>query len=547
MIIGERSPRLSSPASARVPYTMQRRILFVAIVAMACAQRAQTPSSTTPVPATTPAANTSALPSVRLRIIATNDFHGALEARPDSRGVLRGGGANVAAMAERLAAACPQPCETLLLDGGDLSQGTLASNLAFGRPVYAMYNSMGYAAVALGNHEFDWGQDTLKARMRDARFAVLGANVRDTSGRDVEWIRNDTIVERGPWKIGIIGIARLKTPEASKAVNMVGLRFDPAAPIIDSIAPTLRARGANAVIVIAHEGAFCENRGRTACKGEIVDIANALHVPIDAIVAGHTHSAIDAIVHGIPIVQSFKSGSAISTIDLGATAPKANDATSHIYDVIPDSVTPNATVAAIVADAVKAIESIRSQPIASFAAGMPKEGPQHALGNFITDAMRWSGKSDIAVINNGGIRAGFQPGQANYGAFFEVHPFGNVLKRVTVKGSVLRQYLERIVGDAKLDAHISGAVVEYDPSQSPGSRVVSVRLSGGRSLDNNGTYTVTLNDFMADGGDRFGFVGKEIRKEDLNIVDLDALVAYARSQPQPIQPPAGLRLVSVTR
>jgi len=527
---------------------MQPRTFLTLLVAAGCAPPAQVPSSSTPpAPITSPAPNTMSVPGVRLRIIATTDFHGALEPRPDPRGVIRGGGAYVAAMAERLAGSCPKPCETLLLDGGDLSQGTLASNLAFGRPVYTLFNSMGYAASALGNHEFDWGQDTLKARMRDAHFAILGANVRYTDGRDVEWIRNDTIVERGPWKVGIIGIARIKTPEASKAVNVAGLRFDPAAPIIDSISRALRARGANAVVVIAHEGAFCTNGGRSECKGEIVDIANGIHEPIDAIVGGHTHSLVDAVISGIPVVEARSRGTAIATIDLGGGAPRASDETSRVYDVLPDSVAPNAPAAAIVAEAVKAVEPIRTRPMAMFAAGMPKEGEQHALGNFITDAQRWAGKSDIAVINNGGIRAGFQPGQANYGSFFEVHPFGNVLKRVTVRGSVLRQYLERIIADAKLDAHVSGAVVEYNPDQPPGTRIIAVRLSGGRSLDDAGTYTVTLNDFMADGGDRFGFAGKEIRTEALDITDLDALLGYARAQPQPIQPPVGARLIAVKR
>lgn len=526
---------------------MQRRILLIAGLTAACAQPAPIPPATTPVSVTPAATTTPALPTVRLRIIATNDFHGALEPRPDSRGVVRGGGAYLAAMAERLAASCPKPCETILLDGGDLSQGTLASNLAFGRPVYALFNSMGYAAVALGNHEFDWGQDTLKARMRDARFAILGANVRYADGRDVEWIRNDTIVQRGPWRVGVIGISRVKTPLASKAINVAGLRFDDPAPIIDSIAPALRARGANAVVVIAHEGAFCTNGGRSECHGEIVDIANSVRVPIDAIVSGHTHSLVDAVVNGIPIVQARTRGTSIEIVDLGGDAPRATDETGRVFDVLPDSIAPNAAAAALIADAVKAIEPIRNQHVATFATGMPKEGSQYALGNFITDAVRWAGKSDLGVMNNGGIRVGLQAGPANYGAFFEVHPFGNVLKRVTVNGAVLREYLERIVGDRAPDAHISGAVVEYDSLKPPGSRIVSVRFSDGRPLDNAGTYTVTMNDFMADGGDRFGFVGKEIRKEDINIVDIDALLGYARAQKQPVQPPVGMRLVPIKR
>src|SRR6266566_7942111 len=104
-----------------------------------------------------------------LRIIATNDFHGALEPRPDANGVRRGGAAYVAAAIDRARPECAPRCRTLLLDAGDLFQGTPASNLSYGRPVVEYYNRMGYAASALGNHEFDWGTDTLRARMRQAK------------------------------------------------------------------------------------------------------------------------------------------------------------------------------------------------------------------------------------------------------------------------------------------------------------------------------------------------------------------------------------------
>src|SRR5688572_10356198 len=102
----------------------------------------------------------------RVRIIATNDFHGTLEPRVDARGIRRGGAGAVAAVIEQARRECAD-CAVLLLDGGDMFQGTPASNLVFGRSVVAIYDALGYTAAALGNHEFDWGQDTLRARMRE--------------------------------------------------------------------------------------------------------------------------------------------------------------------------------------------------------------------------------------------------------------------------------------------------------------------------------------------------------------------------------------------
>src|SRR3954466_10687824 len=198
----------------------------------------------------------------RLRIIGTNDFHGALEPRLDSLDVMRGGGAYMAAAIRMAERECRQPeCVSILVDGGDMFQGTAASNLVHGRSVLDLYNYLGYSAAAVGNHEFDWGQDTLKALMRAARYPIMAANVRDKQGRDVPWIPNDTIIQRGPFKVGIIGVVRVETAVTAFPENVAGLDFVDAAPIIDSIAPQLRARGADFVIVVGHIAATCTNDG----------------------------------------------------------------------------------------------------------------------------------------------------------------------------------------------------------------------------------------------------------------------------------------------
>ena len=86
-------------------------------------------------------------------------------------------------------------------------------------------STLGYTAAALGNHEFDWGQDTLRARMREARYAILGANVRYADGRDVPWIRDDTLIEVNGVRVGIVGVATVETPRVTLATNVRDLRF----------------------------------------------------------------------------------------------------------------------------------------------------------------------------------------------------------------------------------------------------------------------------------------------------------------------------------
>lgn len=480
-----------------------------------------------------------ARPVPRLRIISTNDLHGALEARPDASGRLRGGAAYLATAIARAKQGCVSPaCETILLDGGDEFQGTPASNLAFGRPIVQLFNQLGYAAGAVGNHEFDWGQDSLRARMREAHYALLAANVRDAEGRDVPWIRDDTLVTRGALKIGVIGVATVSTPSTTRASNVSNLRFVDPVPVVDSLTRSLRARGADYVVVVAHAGAFCDHDGASACNGEIVDFTRALHEPVDAIVSGHTHSLVDANIAGIPVIQSRSSGTAFGVTDLGPGV-----SSHHVYDVLPDTLAADSATAVLVSSAVARVAPLVNRPVATIATDLVRSGTEYPLGDLIADAMRVEGKGDVAVMNNGGIRANLRAGPATYGSLFEIQPFANVLYRVTVTGAALSDYLEKLVA-RRPNVHVSGIVVTYDSTAAPGRRIVSARLADGAAIRRDGQYNVVLNDFLATGGDGLGLTASATHSEILPIVDLDAFVEYLESLPQPVHAPVERRLIA---
>lgn len=477
----------------------------------------------------------------RLRIISTNDFHGALDPRADAAGTRTGGASALAAAIRRAQGECAPGCETLIVDGGDMFQGTAMSNLSYGRRVVELFNVLGYGGAALGNHEFDWGVDTLRARMRDARFRIMGANVRYADGRDVEWIPDDTLIVRGDFRIGIIGISTQSTPFTTRASNVTGLRFDPPAPIVDARARALRARGANVVIVIGHVGGACASNGSTRCTGEIFTFARDLTEPIDAIFSGHSHTALDTDVRGMSIVQARSSARAFAVTDivLGAqsTTPRAD-----VRPIFSDSLPRIPAIDSMVDRWRASIADRVNAPIARFAAGMVRTGSQHALGNYVADAQRWAAGTDVAIMNNGGIRADLLPGQATYGTLYEIQPFANVLYRATISGGALRAYLERLVSRS-LNAHVSGVIVRYDPSRPSGARITSIAMADGRPFRDDATYSIVLNDFMATGGDDLGISSDGGAATPANIVDLDALIDYSRSRPQPVQPPSDTRFI----
>jgi len=478
-----------------------------------------------------------------LRVIGTNDFHGALEPRRDARGVLRGGAAALAATIERAESECAAPdCQWILVDGGDEFQGTLASNLAYGHPVSGIFNELHYTAAALGNHEFDWGQDTLRSRMREEHYDVLAANVRYEDGRDVPWIRDDTLVTRGPFRIGIIGLVTRSTKTAAKASVIAGLRFDDPAPIVDSLSADLRRRGANTVIVVAHVGGFCDAGGSGACNGEIFDMVRSLKERVDLVVAGHSHSLINTVINGVPIVQAYSHGSAIDVVDIPLDH-ESGSTQREVRSVYPDSIRPDAAVASAVNAAVSAVASRAGEHVATIAEDMAGTDDS-PLGDLVADAMRAAGRADFGVMNHGGIRATLHQGPATYSDAFEVQPFGNVLYKITAKGADMRRYFEKIVGGRRPNAWLGGAHITFDASHAAGSRILSITMSDGRPFDDAATYTVVINDFMLTGGSGLGFPGQPIASQSIDVTDLEAFIAYLKGAPQPVQAPRDARIRS---
>ncbi len=517
------------------PVLLSRIAAQISLVGlMACAGRGSPP------PSTAAAASSTTSPHLAtgrwVRILATNDFHGALEPRRDSRGVLRGGAAALAAEIRRARDECRAPrCTALLLDGGDEFQGTPASNMGFGRPVVAVFNRLGRAASALGNHEFDWGQDTLRARMREAAYPILGANVTDAWGKDIDWIPDDTVVMAGNLRVGIVGIATVVTPTTTRPSNVSDLRFVDPVAVVNRSAKAMRARGAQFVVVVAHAGAFCATGPAPTCDGEIVDLARGVTERVDAIVSGHTHSPVTTVVNGIPIIQARSHGTALGVLDVSLSGAMP---VIGLRDVLPDRIIADPAIDSLVRAVTAPLHAIVNRPIATVAD--PMSG--HVLGNFMADAYRAAGGGDAGVMNLGGVRAPLDSGTVTYGELFEVAPFGNMLVRLTLTGAGLRVWLEKAVGQRSMRAQLSGVVVTYDSTRAPGSRIISVSMSDGQPLVDSRSYRFVYSDFLHANGDGLQATEGVEKVEELGIVDIDALTEWVHSH-SPVRAPRDERVI----
>ena len=470
--------------------------------------------------------NFSVQDTTHIRVLTINDLHGAPSTREYrwSSGRMVGGAGVLAATMDSLEAECD--CTTFRLGGGDLMQGTLASNLVWGASIVEVLNAMALDATAIGNHEFDWGRDTLQARMAHSEFPWLSANIFETAtGLRPHWSKPYEILERDGIRIGLVGYTTSSTPTAARPSNVVGLSFEVGLePLRDAIA-AVRAANVDFTIIVTHAATTCR-RGRC---GESIRLANELEAGVvDLIVGGHDHQVQDTVVNGVPIIEGWSVGRAVGIVDLYRLPDGTVSHRMRVDTTFADQVTPNALVAAVMAGYEADVELLANRVIAHTAVPLERGSSQYALGNLIADALRAAADADVALNNNGGIRAPIDVGDITYGELFQVHPFGNLVVSVTVTGEQLLANIEHSLRSGIPRAHFSGLTASYDPARPAGQRLVEVRLDDGSDIDPDGTYTLATPDFIAEGGDGFPLVGLEKVTFEQSV--LDAIISLMEMQ-----------------
>ncbi|MEX2156933.1 MAG: 5'-nucleotidase C-terminal domain-containing protein [Gemmatimonadales bacterium] len=478
--------------------------------------------------------------STVLRVLAISDLHGQLEPRvwDWSGGRPVGGVAALKPWLDSLARACR--CTSVRLDAGDQMQGTPLSNATYGRGTVEALNAIGLDAAAIGNHEFDWSLDTLRTRMAEARYAFVSANITDAAGTTrPDWATPWTLVTKNNLRIAVIGLTTRTTPTSTAPRNVRGLAFGDGAQAIRRYLPAARA-AADFVIVVAHQGAICDS---TACRGEIMDVARQLDSgSVDLIVAGHTHARVNTVVNGIPIVEAQSSGRTVAVVDFVRVGGTRRAVRVQLVTPYADQVRPDRALTEALGRQQQVVRNITSRPVGRLKFPFKREGDEYGLGRLIADAQRNVGKGDVAIMNNGGIRADLAAGTVTYGDVYQVQPFQNRLQRLTVKGSVLLAALEHCVagGDHRPDCHVSGVELWFDARKPAGNRISRTRFVNGKDIDNNRSYTLVVSDFMATGGSGFAMFAAAL-VEDLDLVDVDALIRYLSVLRAPVEAPADAR------
>ena len=494
-------------------------------------------------PTVAPTATAGTLPDDRIQLLHTDDVHGHLDAdfvqSANTSSSFRAGG--LAQLAGQVAAYRTRaPQRTLLIDAGDAWQGTFISNANKGEAVTKAMNLMRYDGLAVGNHDFDWGQDVLAERAKEASFPFLAANVIETkTGLSPTYLKPFEVRDLGITRVGIIGLTNPGSATIVKATAVAGLQFRPAA---DSLRPMIAdvQKQADIVVVAAHIG-----------TAEAVQLAR--DVPgIDVIVAAHDHLPIQtARVEGrTTIVDAGAYTQYLGRLEVivDRTTHKMKDAVrgGELVAIAANAnVKPDPEIAKLVEERRADGEKYTSRIVGRTTEPLSNVREETAFGNLITDAFVEYGsqqgwKTDIAFYNMAGVRASFPAGQLTYGQLYEALPFSNTVVNVDLGGADLAAIIDRAVCvSGRL--HMAGVVVSFHFDGGTPNCVKSITVAGA-SLVATRTYHIATIDYLLLGGDgHTGFAkGTNVIYGDVE-VDVVATFITAHS---PVSPKVEGRLAS---
>ncbi|MGO9136477.1 MAG: bifunctional metallophosphatase/5'-nucleotidase [Syntrophales bacterium] len=474
---------------------------------------------------------------VDLTILHVNDTHGRIlpyieESSGEKQMV--GGAAYLARMIEEERS--KNPDGILLLSAGDMFQGTPVSNLFKGRSVTDVMNYLKFDAMAIGNHEFDWGMGALLHIVASSRFPYLSANIKDERGGYLPGVKPYIIVERKKVKIAIIGITTPEVPRITAPGRFKHMTVDRPEDILPGLIKKAKDEGAGIIIVLSHLGIDADK-----------DVAQRI-AGINVIVGGHSHTALEnpVLVGNTIIVQAGAYGLYLGVLKLRID-PDTGKIIRHTEEnelekVLAGKDRPyDKELARIIHSYYGRIEKEYSKVVGETSVPLVRYHQRESnIGNFICDTIRKKTGTDMAFINSGAIRNNIPKGKITLEQVFTLLPFDNNLVTMKLTGKKISQILEQ---NAKLEhgiLQVSGMEIRYDLSEPAGSRVREVYV-GRRPLEPEKTYTLTTIDYLATGGDAFSPF-KEGKNITYGMALRDVLVSYLEKH-SPISPRVEGRII----
>ncbi|MEK5032217.1 5'-nucleotidase C-terminal domain-containing protein [Paenibacillus sp. FSL R7-0302] len=473
----------------------------------------------------------------KIVIIATSDVHGNLWGYryEDGLDTVNDGLARVAAYVRELR---ESGTEVLLIDNGDIFQGNMLTDDVYNKrpedkhPVASALNAMGYAALTLGNHEFNFGLGLIERIKQELSFSVLAANVWDAEGRP--FAEPYVILEQQGIRIAVIGLTNPNVPRWDGS-KVEGLRFGHMAETAQTIAASLRTEGkADLIVISAHAGMVAEfdEEGGSDAAGRIAEL-----VPeADVLLVGHMHITVNQRIGSTVIGGPRDRGREVVrfdlTVEVDGGQPKVVSREVTVVDM--SGWAPDPELRKLIAGAheetlrfiaeggggssIEGEGGILGYAAADFqpeetAAGLPAGRVQDtAVITLIQRAMLEASGADVAATSLFNDKADLKQGPLTYADVYRIYPFDNVLYVVTVTGKELKAYTEasaahfrqwqpgdtEIAADPEVPSYLydmfAGINYQIDISQPVGQRIIHLAYRG-RTLADTDTLQLAVNNY----------------------------------------------------
>lgn len=474
-----------------------------------------------------------------LSIVGWNDLHGQLEADDPQVDTARIPAGGVVALADHVDAIRKSGDAVVILDAGDLFTGPMESTLSEGAPVIAAYNALGVDAAAVGNHEFDFGplgydrvtaapgltdaagadgpRGALYARIREAKFPFVSANLRYADGKALPLLQSHVIIDRSGFRVGVVGYSTIETPTTTLKPNVAGLDFarDAAAHVAESVR-VLRAAGAYPVVMIAHaslEGELPQELDdKKEHRGELATLFAAMGADLpDLVIAGHRHAWMLGRVRGVPVVSSDQHGVGYARIRY-CDKKLASIERRLTFASTPPVSELGTEIARIVTPYLQNVHDTAEEVVATVPRMCLAQGPsgtalaeqiaRSMLERAVTDNLVADGATAVAVINAGGIRASLHAGTVHYRDLFGMLPFENAITTCTTSRAGLFRALSNLANKVSVRDRfpfgIAGASVRARRTATNPLEILEVTPGGTGDV-----VTLVIPDFLLYGGDGF--------------------------------------------
>ncbi len=416
--------------------------------------------------------------------------------------------------------------DVAVFNAGDDFQGTPISSFTSGRSQVTLMNLIAPTAVTLGNHEFDYGADSIKSVFATTTFPVVVSNlVRIDNERPFALPYEVKVC--GGVRLGIVGALPPDLSLLTFAKNIAGYRIRDIDSSLNLYIPILkRDQHVDLIILLSHMG---------------VDQDTALALrrgDIDVIVGGHTHTALFHPIrkNRTVIVQAGSKGQYLGKLDLmvDLAVDSIVSYNGSLIETSSGSVRPDSAAAALVAGYEAVVESRLGETIGTLRTDWERQTGKRVemnLGNFECDVTRDAAATDIAFQNVGGMRRDLPAGPIRVRDIWEINPFGNTIVTFSVRGDSLRKMLEWQAGISPREfAQVSGVAYVYDSSLPKGSTLVSASVSG-RAIVDSASYSVATNNYIGSHlHDFFGISASSIILHETGMIDRDVIIAYVRKK-----------------